>query len=264
MGLFSAVKSFVTQKFWAPAAGRAADYNAFNTSVYAVGFAAAAAYIGFPLLKRLGIELDRRFFLSVTPYILLGGAARVLEDRALVDSVLLVTPFIYLVMFAATIGTLVAARYLFGDEYYRPFGLVGAAGFLVTVAIYQFSNWQAVPLTAAVLIATAGTGYLLLERYRPELAGYSFVVPVAAHYYDASTSVVALFFGGSEKHVLAQFFVDLFGLPGMFVMKTVVIVPAVYFIQRDFEGDRKKYYLFIVALLGLALGTRNLLSVATA
>ncbi|MFB6190257.1 MAG: DUF63 family protein, partial [Candidatus Nanohaloarchaea archaeon] len=108
MAVFSAIKSFVVNKFWQPAIGKAADYNVFNTSAYALGFAAAAAYIGFPALKKLGVKLDRQFFLSVTPYILMGSAVRVVEDRMIVDSFLLVTPFIYFVMFFLTLGTLAA------------------------------------------------------------------------------------------------------------------------------------------------------------
>lgn len=264
MGIFSAVKSFVLDKFWAPATGQGASYNVFNTSLYAVGFAVAAAYLGFPALKKMDVKLDRRFFIGITPFILLGAAIRVLEDRALVDSVILVTPFIYFLMFFVTVGVLAATRKIWGEDYYRPLAAIGSAGFLATVSLYAFSNLAALPLTLAVFVATVGTGYLAVKHFRPQLAVPAFVLPVAAHYWDASSSVVALFYGGSEKHLLAQFFVENAGLPGMFVMKTLVIVPAVYILERDMEGERRLYYLFLVALLGLALGTRNLLSVMSA
>jgi uncharacterized membrane protein len=52
----------------------------------------------------------------------------------------------------------------------------------------------------------------------------------------------------------------MFGPEGMFLMKTLIIIPAVYYINREIEGEEKNYYLFLVALLGLALGTRNILS----
>lgn len=263
MGIFSAVKSFVLEKFWQPATGEAASYNLFNTSFYAAGFAIAAAYIGLPALKKLEVSLDRRFFLSVTPFILMGSAIRVLEDRALVDSFLLVTPFIYVLMFFTTAGILAVTRKRYGERYHRMFGAVGLAGFLLTAGLYGFSNWVAIAVTLAVFLLSTGSGYLLLKLSRPELAGYGFGIPVAAHYWDASSSVVALLYGGSEKHLLAQFFVDTMGLPGMFVMKTLVVVPAVYYLYTETEGEKRKYYLFLVALLGLALGTRNLLSIAS-
>ncbi|MFB6190473.1 MAG: DUF63 family protein [Candidatus Nanohaloarchaea archaeon] len=264
MGVFSAVKSFVLEKFWEPATGQAASYNVFNTSFYAVGFGAAAAYIGFPALKKMDVKIDRRFFLGITPFVLLGGAVRVLEDRALVESVLLVTPFIYFLMFFVTVGLLAATRKIWGDNYYRPLAAIGSAGFLATASLYAFSNIAALPLTLAIFSVTTGTGYLAVKHLRPSLAAPAFVLPVAAHYWDAASSVVALFYGGAEKHVLAQFFVDVLGLPGMFVMKTLVIVPVVYLLVRDMEGEKRLYYLFLVAVLGLALGTRNLVSVMSA
>ncbi|PSH02212.1 MAG: hypothetical protein BRC26_01710, partial [Nanohaloarchaea archaeon QH_8_44_6] len=68
----------------------------------------------------------------------------------------------------------------------------------------------------------------------------------------------------AEKHVLARFFIDTFGsLKGMFLMKTLVIVPAVYYILKNVEGDEKMYYLFLISVLGIAIATRNLLTFVT-
>jgi uncharacterized membrane protein len=50
----------------------------------------------------------------------------------------------------------------------------------------------------------------------------------------AVTSVALLFPGTAEKHVLARFFIETLGpFAGMFVMKSLVILPAVYYIRRD-------------------------------
>lgn len=264
MGVTSAIKNFVIENFWLPVTGRAGGYNIFNTTFYATGFALAAAYIGFPLLKRLDLDLDKRFFIGITPYIFFGGALRVLEDRAIVDSVLFVTPFIYFLMFFLTIGLLGASIYLFNKRYYRYFGATGVLLFVATVSFYGFSNLIALPLVLAIFGSTIGFGYIGLRQFRPDLLTYSFTLPVAAHYWDASTTVTALSFGAEEKHVLASFFVDIMGPAGMFAMKTLIIVPAVYYIDQETEGEKKRYYLFLIALLGAALGTRNILSVMSA
>ncbi len=261
MGIFSAVKSFVVENFWHPATGIAGPYNVFNTSVYAVLFAVAAAYLGYPLLNKLGVALDRRFFIGITPFVFLGGATRVLHDRAVIDSVLLVTPFIYIIMFFLTVSLLFASLYLFGDDYYRPLAGAGSALLLAVLSLYSYSNLGALALTLGILSTVLVTGYFLLKHTRPDLLTYSFGIPVVAHYWDASTTIVALRFGATEKHVLANFFIDLMGSSGMIVMKTLVIVPAVYYIDRELEGDEKQYYLFLIALLGIALGVRNILSV---
>lgn len=270
MAVVSGVKSFLLEKFWLPLTGSGADYNVFNTSVYAAGFALAAAYLGYPLLDRLDVSLDRDFFLSISPYVFLGGAARVLEDLGLVDSVLLVTPFIYAVMFAVTVALLFVSlkqEKLTGVEYHRVFGGLGLLVLLPLVALYLSSVASFSPLISVAVIFSlvTGAGYLAVKRFRPSLAGYGFTVPVAAHYWDATTSFVALGYGAAEKHVLASWFVSTFGPAGMFVMKTLVIVPATYYIySSDLEQQEKHYYLFLVALLGLALGTRNLLSLLAA
>lgn len=263
MGVSSAVKSFVVENFWMPATGTAEAYNIFNTSFYAAGFAVAAAYLGYPLLKKLDLALDRRFFIGITPFIFLGSAVRVLEDLAVADTVLLVTPFIYVLMFLLTVALLTASLKFFGENYHQPLAVIGTLMFLGVLSLYSFNNLSPLVNVLFLFGAVTGIGYALLRQFRPELLTYSFTVPVAAHYWDASTTVTALSFGATEKHVLANFFIDLFGASGMFIMKTLVIVPAVYYIDRNLEGDEKLYYLFLIALLGIALGVRNILSVVT-
>jgi len=261
MGIFSAIKSFVIRNFWMPLTGEASGYNIFNTTFYAAGFALSAAYLGYPFLKKLNISLDRRFFMGIAPYILLGGAVRVLEDRAIADSFLFVTPFIYIIMFFLTVSLLVAAVKIFDEEYHRYFGATGAVLFLLTVSLYGFKNLLAVPILLVVFGVSALSIYLGTKFLKPELLSYSFMIPVLAHYWDASTTVTALRFGAKEKHVLAGFFIDLMGPAGMFAMKSLVIIPAVYYIDQEMEGEKKLYYLFLIAMLGLALGTRNILSI---
>lgn len=263
MTLFSGVKRFLLQNFWRPAQGKAADYNIFNTSIYAALFALGAAYIGYPLLKKLDISLDREFFLSITPYILLGSVLRVLEDLKIVDSFLMVTPFIYFWMFGFTAAVLAASRYAYGDDYHRVFGSLGLVLLVPTLLLYNVSTFVPLLQAFAIFAAVSGLFYLVVKKFRPELAVYSFLIPVIAHYWDASTSFIALSYGAYEKHVLAQFFVNSLGPAGMFVMKTLIIVPATYYIMEDVEGERKRYYLFLVALLGIALGTRNIISLIT-
>ncbi len=268
MSLFSEVKSFVLAKFWAPATGAAPGYNIFNTSVYALGFALAAAYLGYPFLQRLGIELDRDFFIGITPFIFFGGAVRVLEDLGLVDSFLLVTPFIYVVIFGFTAVSLVASRKLeehTQHSYHGILGGIGVASLVILGAHLAMTTSLVLPLAlltaVGIIAAISVAGYFFLDSFYPSLLNYSFTVPILAHYWDAATSFVAITNGASEKHVLADSFVQMFGPTGMFLMKTLVIVPVVYYIYNaDIERREKRYYLFLVALLGIALGTRNILS----
>lgn len=262
MDSLSLIKNFAIEYFWLPIIGQAAPYNTYNTVVYAGLAAAIAIYLIPVFLNKIGVEPDRNFFIGIAPYVFLGGAVRVLQDRAILDTVLLVTPFIYFVMFFVTIGLLALSIKIFGDRYYKPFGIIGLLLLLATVSLYGFTDLQPLPITLAIFGASIGAGYLLLKFVRPDLVKYSFIIPIASHYWDASTTVSGLMFGAEEKHVLANFFINTMGYPGMFVMKTVIIVPAVYYIDQNIEDRQEKlYYLFIIALLGIGLGVRNLLSI---
>ncbi|MEM7813738.1 MAG: DUF63 family protein [Candidatus Aenigmatarchaeota archaeon] len=82
-----------------------AGYNAFNTPLYALGFA-LAVFGAYKLLKRLNIKIDRYFLAGILPYILAGGVWRVVRDARISESPLLVTPLIYFAVFAVAVAGL--------------------------------------------------------------------------------------------------------------------------------------------------------------
>lgn len=257
------VKSFLLEKFWTPIVNESVYYNPFNTTVYALLFGLAALYLVYPVSKRIGIKFDREFFLGITPYIFLGGLARSLKDVNVVNTILLETPFIYFLMFFFTLAALLLSRRLgeyLGFDYHKLFGGIGLTILLVVLSLYSISNFIALAYFFGLMALWLIPLYSGLKFLKPEFLSYSFFVPVGAHYYDASTTVVSMLFGGAEKHVVAQYFTSIFGLSGMFIMKTLVIVPIVYYINENIEGEEKNYYLFLIALLGIAIGTRNLIS----
>jgi len=261
--MLSGVKSFLVQNFVTPILNESVYYNPFNTAVYALLFGLAALYVVYPVSKKLGIDFDREFFIGISPYIFLGGAIRTLEDLSIVNHTLLVTPFIYFVMFFFTIGALFGAKKIskhYEVEYYKIFGGFGALTLLVVLSLIPFSNLSPLIYFTGTVIGWSVPLYLMLKFLKPELLSYGFTIPVAAHYFDASTTVISLAYGGVEKHVLAQFFLRNFGGIGMFMMKTLVIIPVVYYINEELEGEEKNYYLFLIALLGVGIGVRNLIS----
>lgn len=265
MSLLAGIKEFLIQKFWVPITDESVYYNPFNTAAYAIIFAVAAAYIGRPLLEKLDVELNREFFIGITPYIFLGGALRSLKDQNIVNTVLLETPFIYIVMFAVVISVLLVSRLIDRHtnlEYYKIFSGTGVALLIGNLALYSWNNISGFISVAVIYFGILGLLYGALILFRNgEYANEMFFLPVAGHYLDGVSSFVAInSFGSEEKHVLGQYFINLMGPAGMLVMKTVVIIPVVYFIYDEFEGDDRRYYLFVVAVLGFALGTRNLIS----
>jgi uncharacterized membrane protein len=261
--MLSGVKSFLVEKFWTPIVNESVYYNPFNTTVYALLFGFAALYVVYPVSKKLGVNFNREFFIGITPYIFLVGALRSLKDVNTVNTILLETPFIYFVMFFFTVIALFGSK-KFAEiqklKYHKVFFGLGGIALLFALSLYDFSNYGVLVYFAAIMMGWIIPFSLILKLFKKKLASYSFTVPIAAHYFDASTTVTSLAYGGAEKHVLAQFFINNFGPLGMFIMKTIVIIPIVYYINQNIDGEERNYYLFLIALLGLALGTRNLTS----
>lgn len=257
------IRSFIVEKFWLPIVNESVFYNPYNTAVYALLFGLAVYYIGIPLVRKLELDADRDLFLALTPYVFLGGALRSLKDLDIINSILLETPLIYFLMFGAVSTVLLASREIERRteiDYWKPMFVVGMLALSATAGMIPLNNPGALG-SVALMVATASVVvYYSTELFVPRLASQMFQIPVIAHYFDAATSVVSLANGGEEKHVLASFFIDNMGLSGMFVLKTAVIVPVTYYVYTETEGDTRNFVLFVIALLGIALGTRNLLS----
>ena len=263
MSLLSSVKNFLTENFWTPIVNETGAYNPFNTALYSTLFALAAAYIGFPLLKRLRVDLDRNFFLGVTPYIFLGGVLRSLEDINVFTTILLKTPFIYILMFFFTVSSLLLSlklSELTDFEYHKLFAAPGILALLSALSFFRIGNTSAIVLFLSITVIWSIPLFIGLKEFRPEIFEPAFYLPITAHLFDATSTFTALRFGGSEKHVLANYFINFFGPSGIFIMKLLIIPPAVYYIWNNTEGEKRNYYLFLIALLGFAIATRNTVS----
>lgn len=257
------IKRFLVEKFWTPVANESVYYNPFNTTVYAALFGVAALYLVYPFSKKIGIEFNRDFFKGIAPFVFLGGAARSLKDVNAANTVLLETPFIYIALFIFTVAAIKISQIAgerTNNDYEDILAITGLIPLGLTLSFYTVNNWQALGLFLFTVAVWASAGFVALKALKPELLTPAFALPVAAHFFDASTTVTALQFGGSEKHVLARFFIENFGPYSMFLMKGLVIIPVVYYIYEEVEGEERNYYLFLIAMLGFAIATRNLIS----
>ncbi|PSG98695.1 MAG: hypothetical protein BRC29_01045 [Nanohaloarchaea archaeon SW_7_43_1] len=268
MGLLSGVKSFLLEKFWLPIIDETVFYNPFNTAVYSGLFALTAAYIGYPVIKKLDIDLNKEFFLGIAPFVFLGGAARGLKDINAVNTIILETPFIYLLMFGTVIASIILSRKLESKtsySYHKILSAIGTVILLISLSFYRVNNFPGFAMITATLGTTMILGYSILKLVKPGFLKPEFYIPIVSHYFDAGITGIALMFPRTgEKHVLARFFIDVFGsLKGMYIMKSLIIPPAVYYILKNVEGDEKIYYLFLISVLGIAIATRNLLTFIT-
>jgi uncharacterized membrane protein len=261
--MLDVVKAFLFEKFWLPIVDESVYYNPYNTAVYALIFGILVIYVLKPLVQeRMDIEINREFVLGFTPFIVFGGAARALKDVNAFETILLETPFIYGLLI------LVGALLLYGSRkleevtqtpYHRTLAAAGTAALLLILPFFTLEEPEALLTFLITLPAWAIPGYLLLKAEKPELLDWEFTLPVSAHLLDATSTFTALKYGANEKHVLGRIAVDIFGNWGLFPLKLGVIVPVVYYIKENFEGEEKAFYIFIITALGMGIATRNTL-----
>lgn len=191
-------------------------------------------------LSRRNIELDRRLFAATTLYALPVAAL------------------------AATLGALkgglagilfmAASLELSGRAHnFDRLSVYGTIGVIAAIISLLFANPNLLLTTSAVILPFAGAATVLASRFNTTL-----LFAVVGQYFDAASSFAVLSRGGSELHVLGGWFVEQFGPQGIFVLKTLVVLPAVLYLYSEAEPDRKTYYMFLIGFLGLTIGLSNL------
>ena len=116
------------------------SYNPVDTITYAI-ILGISIFGVLKLLEKLDVEIDTRFIVAVTPYVLAGSTLRVLEDSNVFTPplrYLFVTPIIYFFIFVVTIGILSFAITLEKKgkikDYHAFFGYAGIAWTLINLS----------------------------------------------------------------------------------------------------------------------------------
>ncbi|WP_135534572.1 DUF63 family protein [Halostella pelagica] len=173
------------------------------------------------LLRRLDIQRYRTGFYALFPFMLFGGALRVVEDanvaaiRAGVDqpisyplNTLLISPLIYFTMFFFTLAAVVVAvqldsrGYVDGFEY--PLAGIGTAallscvgylGYLAGTAEYVYFHPQVLAVVLVGATLAAGLTWVAIDRFAPEVnrgTGLIGLVLIWGHAIDGVANVVGL------------------------------------------------------------------------
>jgi uncharacterized membrane protein len=171
------------------------------------------------LLRRLDVGRDRNLFFALVPFMLFGGALRVVEDAndAVPEGVsqaiaypwnsLIISPIIYFTVFFVTLASLLVTIRLrsegYVETYAKPMATVGSAAFLVTFGYLvslsfaaDYVDFYPQVLLSVVAIATllAGGIYLGVDRLRPEInagTGLIGLVVLWGHAIDGVANVIA-------------------------------------------------------------------------
>ena len=259
------------------------SYNPVDTLTYAI-LLGISLFGVLKLLEKLDVEIDTRFMIAVTPYILAGSSLRVLKDSKVFTpplEYLFVTPIIYFFMFAVTISILVLAIALERKgkikDYHAFFGYAGlvwtAVNFATLLAVDKITN----PVPAAAIlflgIITTGIVYLVSRQSGFVLLTDKLNISILfTHLLDASSTFIGMdWLGYYEKHVAPTFFIDMAGNymdhPSlvMYPLKLLVFIPVLYMLDNKFDAQKEKKLIAMMKLailvLGLSPAARNTLRI---
>ncbi len=260
-----------------------ASYNPVDTVTYAIVLGICLFGV-LKLLVKLKVEIDTRFIIAVTPYILAGSSLRVLEDSSLFLpplQYLFVTPVTYFVVFAVTISVLsisiVLERKRKIKDYHRFFCAAGIAWTLVNIAVLlaagevKHLDYAAAILTLGIL--TTGAVFLVSRQFNITLLTDRINISILfAHLLDASSTYVGMdWLGYYEKHVVPTFFIDFAGNYSdhpalvMFPLKLLVFIPVFYLLDRGMEDEKDRKLIplmkLVILVLGLSPAVRNTLRI---
>lgn len=252
------------------------QYNVVNTIVY--GLILIAAVFGtYTLLERLKIKIDKKLFYAVIPFILFGGSARALRDHTEISTIfqnapqLFCSPIIYFIVFAVALGSLlfgIAIQKKLKFEYWKTMALVGFAILAYNIGNFRIENWAAVAMIGG-LFAFWLAVLFGFSHFKPKILSRMNAGILSSHLLDASSTFTALtFFGYREQHVLPTFLIDLAGGAAagawiMFPLKILVVGGVLLLLDKYREnGQFKNFLKLIILILGLALGTRDFLTVS--
>jgi uncharacterized membrane protein len=300
-----------TERLYSQSACAAADgivvtpgYTTVSTVSYALVLVFMLVGVYF-LLDRLDVEMSPQFYYALFPFMLLGGALRVVEDvnatfvREGLEMVipyppvsLIISPFIYFVMFAITLSALVVGILLDNRgviESYEPFlGRVGAVALAATVAflLYVSATTEVVGFYPAVSIITltgattiAAGFWWASNRYAPHInegTGFMGALVVWGHSLDGIANVLSLDWANTlglpvvygSKHVINEATVritsavqpawlsDAIGTAWPFLLLKVAAAVAVVWVfdEQIFEESPTYAYILFIAILAVGLG----------
>ena len=194
-------------------------YSTVSTVGYMVVLVFMIAGVSL-LLDRLDVGSDRRLFFSLVPFMLFGGALRVVEDATdaavtagvepvltYPENVLFISPVIYVTVFLLTLAALLASTWLESqdavDDRYTAMAGFGVAALALTTAYLVVVSVQReyVEFYPQILVVDLGLAsvlayglYVAADRYEPEVNAGTGAVGLGilwAHAVDGVANVVA-------------------------------------------------------------------------
>lgn len=270
---------FIYEYFVRPALDPAvAGYNLVNTLVYSAILIVISFLVIYPYMNSKGVRFTTKFALAILPYILFGSSFRVLEDMGIFARSVnplefgyyTYTPGIYIAVALITLIALKISRFLsrkYKMDVYKTFAGIGLL-FAVPVVLFEFSQFQAwegfIYIIGLVLVATYLTVAIVKKLLKNKLLDDNLnKLALAGQALDGFATYVAIgVYNCGEQHVLSGGVINIFGPLSFPIVKIVLIVLILYYIDREVEKDNFRNFLkLFIIILGFATGTRDLFTV---
>jgi uncharacterized membrane protein len=256
-------------------------YNIVETLTYAL-ILVAAVFLIYRWFKKSDIAIDGPFVLATIPYVIFGGVLRVIQDTHMIQSdiqFLIVTPFIYFIIFFYTISILIISRYLTKQGMWGNYlTLYAGAGifsvFCVSLVLVGWGMTHAhldlfvlavIPLMAvtATILVWSFMRYVLKWKY---VTDPLYLTLLFGQLLDASATSYGIDLHPSihyiEQHVVGSSLIEMTHTAFvMFPLKLVVLFPAIYIMEQyRKEANPAFWHLVLLAMIvvGFAPGIRDM------
>ena len=234
-------------------------YNVYNTVVYAILFL-VGAYLADKLLKRFEIEPGEELYWALVPFVFLGGVIRALGQYTFVTgsgilplSIWFFTPGIYLLISFFAILSLWITATVRREGYVGLMYVIGGIPVLLGLA-YVLDKAARYDEFLLIIGASLIVGLLVfgaLHSFGQALYSRANILIISGFILDSTTTTIATaYLGYAPEHVLTGVISS--ASPFLFLpFKLLLILAALYFIEKD-SNERDKW-LFKLALLILGL-----------
>jgi len=231
------------------------------TLIGAIIFSLTILYVLAPKIERM--DIDRNFYISTLPWLISAGGLSALFATGKTDIILngaIFASLTALMLTAIHIGELIEKRKSIDKSY--TVLVPGLITSLTVISALQIQNTEIFLETFTHifywLVPISTAYYLLRDKIKIEL-----LAPIIAHLMDASSTVTSIRYGASEQQFVARLFIESLGPYGIFLLKAISIIPIVYIIDRETDGTKRIFYLYVITALGLVITFRNVLLTAT-
>ncbi len=249
---------------------RYAPYNVYNTIAFAV-VALVVLYLLYRFLQSRGINVDEKFYWAVIPFVFLGSVVRVLVDAQVLPRGVeiagitfypFVTPVVYVVVFAITLGGLLVCRKMGGENWLSLFSKFGwvLTALLFLPLVPLFKNFSFLAIVTALMAVVWYVSRIAGKKWNFNSMDRMLILSQGLD--GAATFVGVQFAGYSEQHVVGNAIFSAFGGPwAFFLIKVAFGFLVVYALRKELTNNSEQYayVALLITIFGLAPGTRDLL-----